>query len=372
MLSYSNFPNHFKNDPIVPKNFEFHVKIERMLTYITKFQIYPFKWALWRFIEKSLRVYCHQNHKRILERERWHLRGLHSESKVKFLAGHLKALSKNNVIVEVESTWIDQYPKAEFSINNGTKKSVELADILLVISLYQGQSSLLKKVGILLQAKCSNYCSKFDNTNGTSTLNERDLIESCDWPISVKSSKKGSLINPNRKGYSLQLQNGFLGYGAYLIIPNKYDQNDLPYNLLLPNSRIDNEGKVTHFSEVIKKLITENSPQFGRAINGTSQEWDFLVEDLTNYVKNTPPLQKFTHSTKYRKKPISKVIKAVYKELIQASKFLPVFHTFCVVPDTPNQIPPLDGDWDDGKEGFCLLEINLYSEGESLEFINFY
>lgn len=329
---------------------------------------YPFKWMLWQVIEKKLARYIYWNIKKNTERERWHLREFHSDSKIKFLAHYLKNISPNNSVVEVESTWIDQYPKAEFSINNGSKKSVELADILLVISVYQGKTPL-QKVGVLLQAKCSDHCSQFDKRTGLSTNNERDLIECCDWPIAVKSSRNGNLINPKNKGYSLQLQKGFLGYGAYLIIPNQEDQNDLPYNLLLPNSRADNYGKITHFGEAIRKLITEKSPKIGRVINGTSQDWDLLISDLTNYVKNTPALQKFTHSTRYGKKPISKVIKAVYKEIIQTSKFLPVFHTFCAVPDTPNHTPPLDRALDD-EEGFCLLEINVYSEDENFEFID--
>lgn len=266
-------------------------------------------WALWKHIEKErMAIGTHQM-------ERWHLRDMHQGSKVgyltRWLASHI-ATRTRKADVTVRSTWIDHYPQAHsfYRVTAGaptSQVSVELADLLLVVKVQDARGTTFSERAVLLQAKCTDHPRFLDASHaGSSTDDERHLIEACCAPIRVTSAvgRTSATINSARADYDLgasSVKVGLETYARYLLVPRDEFPRDLPYMTLWPPTLSVRTGSLAHFSEVMLAMTGVGTPgAFAGAIVNTSAGttgWDHLVKDLTEYCNSQPPLNRFKTKT---------------------------------------------------------------------------
>nr|WP_312383023.1 hypothetical protein [Stenotrophomonas geniculata] len=333
-----------------------------------------YSWRLWSKIEEEwalafpsvkmpgVRVFN--------QKERWHLRAMHSKRRVNYFAAwlltHLKA--SDGTRISVSSTWVDQYPKAHDPSLKGST-SVELADLLLIThSCHKGQPAISHAV--LLQAKCSDDPVELDGGSaGASSNAERDLLEETTGKIVVKTSKSGNLINPKFKSYQLPVgpgRKGLMKVARYLIIP-KAPAADQPYNLLWPRSRKDKGGRIDHLSQAVLGMIQQKST-IGRrcyppnpATPGVCpDDWSQLVHDLVNHYDSAPPLARFPSALPV----VSRVVRSEtygYRRLGWLNRFLDVCAGI-FVPAPSYIVPPGQRESNDRPEGepiggFTIIQV---------------
>lgn len=266
-------------------------------------------WALWRYIERARNTIATN------QMERWHLRDMHQGSKVSYLtrwlASHV-ATRARKADVTVRSTWIDHYPQAHsyYQETAGTPRnpvSVELADLLLVVKVQDSRGSVFSERAVLLQAKCADHPEYLDASHaGSSTHDERNLLEACCAPIRVTSAagRSSPPINSVHADYDLgasAAQLGLENYARYLLVPRGEHPRKLPYMTVWPPMLSAHSGSLAHFSEVILAMTGMGSTgAFAGAHVNTSAAttgWDHLVKDLTVYCNGQPPLNRFKAKT---------------------------------------------------------------------------
>lgn len=265
-------------------------------------------WALWKHIEKErIAINTHQM-------ERWHLRDMHQRTKVSYLtrwlASHIATCTRN-ADVTVCSTWIDHYPQAHSNYQAtagvpASPVSVELADLLLVVKV-QNAGTTLSERAVLVQAKCVDDPSCLDRSSaGSSTDDERHLLEACCGPIRVTSGAglRSATINSLRTDYDLGASPTKLGlktYARYLLVPRTVFPLKQPYMTLWPSALSTFSGSLDHFSKVMLAMTGLGTPGAfaGEHVNtsaGTT-DWDHLVKDLIDYCNRQPPLNRFKAKT---------------------------------------------------------------------------
>lgn len=355
-----------------------------MLRNIAKKKVYG--WSLWKRIENT-RIAIGT-----MQMERWHLRDMHMGHKVSYLtrwlASHIAAKTRNGNVT-VRSTWIDHYPQAHtyYQPAGSTVKksvSVELADLLLVVKVQNSGGLSLSERAVLLQAKCSNLPQILDASHaGSSTDDERNLLEACCAPICVTSGAGSSStpINSKRSAYDLgaSVLNPGLGiYARYLLIPRKFFSRSLPYMTVWPASLTARTGSPAHFSDILLAMTGVGAPGAfaGSAVNTSiaTTGWDHLVKDLTNYCNNQPWLNRFASKTglpfprdiqrSYNIRnfhPFSAIFSSFLRKVFEGSWFE---KTLCLkmMPDEGGKVPPW-GREDKFQEapngGFTLLQVTI-------------
>jgi len=266
-------------------------------------------WALWRYIERE-RMAIGTN-----QMERWHLRDMHQGSKVSYLTRWLTshvATRTRDADVTVRSTWIDHYPQAHsyYQATAGAPinpVSVELADLLLVVKVQDSGGLALSERAVLLQAKCADHPEFLDASHaGSSTHDERNLLEACCAPIRVTSAsgRASPPINSARVDYDLgasAVQLGLESYARYLLVPRDESPQKLPYMTVWPSALIARSGSLAHFSDVMLAMTGMGTPGAfaGADVNtaAATTGWDHLVKDLTDYCNGQPPLNRFRTKT---------------------------------------------------------------------------
>lgn len=345
-----------------------------------------YSWALWRHIERE-RVATGTN-----QMERWHLRDMHQGSKVSYLtrwlASHV-ATRTRKADVTVRSTWIDHYPQAHsyYQTTAGAPRSpvsVELADLLLVVKVQDSRGIVLRERAVLLQAKCADHPECLDASHaGSSTHDERNLLEACCAPIRVTSAagRLSPPINSARADYDLgasAAQPGLESYARYLLVPRDEHSQKLPYMTVWPQMLIAHTGSLAHFSEVMLAMMGMGSPSaFAGADVNTSVAttgWDHLVKDLTDYCNGQPPLNRFkakTGSTFPRHversydvssfHPFRAILSSLLQKVFEGS-WLERSWQLQMMPDAAGKMPP-PGRPDDVEDlpvgGFTRLQVTI-------------
>jgi hypothetical protein len=343
-------------------------------------------WALWRHIENQ-RLTISTN-----QMERWHLRDMHQRSKVSYLtrwlASHV-ATRTRKADVKVQSTWIDQYPQAHsyFQATAGAKNSpvsVELADLLLIVKVQDLGGAVFSERAVLLQAKCANHPDLLDVSHaGSSTHDERNLLEGCCAPIRVTSAagRASPPINSARADYDLgasAAQLGLKSYARYLLIPRVEYPKKLPYMTIWPSGLTAHSGSVAHFSEMMLAMTgMMGGGSFAGAIVNTSAAktgWDHLVTDLRDYCNAQPPLNRFKNKTNLTFPrhvecsydaatfhPFRTIVSSFLRKVFQGS-WLERSLQLQMMPDSAGKIPPLSSE-DDMQDspigGFTLLQVTI-------------
>lgn len=342
-------------------------------------------WALWRYIERE-RMAIGTN-----QMERWHLRDMHRGNKVSYLARWLAshiATRTRKADVTVRSTWIDHYPQAHshYQAATGTPipVSVELADLLLVVKVQDSGGSTFSERAVLLQAKCAGHPEFLDSSHsGSSTDDERHLLEACCAPIRVTSAagRASPAINSACVDYDLGASSAQLGlksYARYLLVPRNEFPRNLPYMTVWPPALRSHSGSLAHFSEVMLAMTGVGAPgTFAGANVNTSAAttgWDHLVKDLTDYCNGQPPLNRFKTktgvafprhvertygvSTFY---PFRAILSSLLRRVFEGS-WLERSLRLQMMPDGSGKTPPPereDGSQDPPVGGFTLLQVTL-------------
>lgn len=252
----------------------------------------------------------------INERERWHLRQMHSSRRVKYVA---KWLASNigryftGVEVRVQSVWIDLTPQAHFSYvdNSGATQSdnCELSDLLVLLDVSNNVSKTNSKRAALLQAKVvKNWDSLDTPIGGSSSDVERNLLELSAGDIVVRKGTRPTSAVLANSPYDLSAGlPGLADYARYLLIPSELKSSkDEPYRVLWPRSRSDVAGKVNSMGELLLGM-TGLSSRWAQVAGITVQpltsvpldDWSKLVHDLlTLYSGSKKTVKKFEEHTK--------------------------------------------------------------------------
>jgi hypothetical protein len=252
----------------------------------------------------------------VIERERWHLRQMHSQRRVNYLA---KWLASNvgryftGVTVRVQSVWTDLTPQAHFDYLDSAailhSANCELADLLVVLTVSDTASRTDTTRAALLQAKVVQTWDRLDAaSSGSSSDVERNLLELSNGRVEVRRGTKATSRRFPNSPYDLS--NGLPGlpdYARYLLIPKELKSiRDQPYRALWPQSRAHVHGTVDSMAELLLGM-TGLRPQWRQVAGKTVlpamslplDDWSKLVHDLlTMYSGSRKRVKKFEEHTK--------------------------------------------------------------------------
>ncbi|MEX9967297.1 lysogenic conversion protein [Providencia stuartii] len=251
----------------------------------------PFSWESWG------KVYLHKKDKKRASLERYGLRNLHSVASLDFIVSKVNELysrNKKDVVINVESVWIDGTPQAKFTTIDGSVLNCELADLLFLVREIDDQNVTTNFRGVLLQGKCSERHDLLPS--GPSTKKERKLLESID-------RNKHLILYPGTRAYGEAIGEYILGEevmgladcAKFLMMPKnkswnyKTPDSISPYVIgwpkkLFSNSLINNSN---YLDSILSEMIVSRT--MGKEISltkmnhiDTSCEWSRMINDLLN------------------------------------------------------------------------------------------
>jgi hypothetical protein len=250
------------------------------------------------------------------ERERWHLRQMHSSRRVKYVA---KWLASNidhhhhsrNIEVRVQSVWIDLTPQAHFGFldNLGVAQcqNCELSDLLAIVQVEDPTLKTMTKRAALLQAKVVSNWDRLDTPpSGSSSDVERNLLELSVGDVTVR---KGTNATSSELAHSpYNLSGGFPGLAdcaRYLLIPSELKSTlDEPYRALWPQTRSQVTGALNSMGDLLLGMtgLTPWGHVAGKTVHPKSSsaldDWSLLVDDLVGmYSGPTESVKKFEAHT---------------------------------------------------------------------------
>lgn len=244
----------------------------------------PFGWEKWRTL-----------HRRYIKSgwhslERWGLVYLHSRyalnNLARAVAGAMGKAGKQSS-VSVQSIWIDGTPQVSATAMSGKKVKCELADLLFILNEQDPTGRLLRRSGLLVQAKVARKYNELPA--GSSTAKERRLLEDLNraMPIDVyrgmatTSSKIGSYVFGGNTY-------GMKDCSRYVLMPKGLAWSPIrrdfaPFQVGWPSSKIHTELRPPiGLVEAIQRVVITQS--IGRQVHDNtpslSCDWSRLVWDL--------------------------------------------------------------------------------------------
>lgn len=242
--------------------------------------------------ENQLRKYAARQRKDLrpkrplLEGERYHLHCMHTiyfPGIIDMLRRRLHAMTGAQVTLTADCIWVDGTPKAHWSVNEPMDKYVELADLMLEVSVTSGGATTRRAV--LVQAKYTDECDDLGNGSchpgqDDSTNLERDLLEVHSGGIRLYASGKRSTPIPalyqNKFNLSKDL-NGkkLISHSRYLLFPDNPNATGTPYLSLTPYNRTVGQGFHEDYEELLCRLADRSTSTVPDLQGG--QQWTALV-----------------------------------------------------------------------------------------------
>lgn len=202
-----------------------------------------------------------------LQGERYHLYCMHTlyfQAVVNALKDRCEAITGSRVVIEADCIWIDGRPQAHWLDSHGAKQNVELADLLVDVSV-NGRNIRPSRRATLVQAKWTALCndlganSCFPGQND-STNRERDLLEMHVGNIDLYAS--GSTHTPipraspgNSFNVALDVPGQpLLPHASYLLFPQTMNLLGSPYQCVDPGSRVMSTGNCEDYEDLLCRL----------------------------------------------------------------------------------------------------------------------